>query len=107
MPPRPFELFQRRRNLLNRVVVVGETHTNPLHHRAELEVIKSLHALEPGRPLVIGLEHFYRKHQPFLDDYVQGKISLNKLYTLTQWNRCACQHCENPTHISFCSPRVT
>eukprot|EP00190_Bangiopsis_sp_CCMP1999_P000043 CAMPEP_0198727580 /NCGR_PEP_ID=MMETSP1475-20131203/4521_1 /TAXON_ID= ORGANISM="Unidentified sp., Strain CCMP1999" /NCGR_SAMPLE_ID=MMETSP1475 /ASSEMBLY_ACC=CAM_ASM_001111 /LENGTH=330 /DNA_ID=CAMNT_0044489637 /DNA_START=149 /DNA_END=1141 /DNA_ORIENTATION=+ len=87
LPPRPLELFRKRRELVDRVVIVGETHTNPLHHRAELEVIHSLHTLEPQRPLVIGLEHFYRKHQGYLDSFVSGQMSLTKLYELTHWDK--------------------
>lgn len=81
------DLLKHRKETLGRVVVVGEAHTNPLHHRAELEVIQALHKLEPERPLVIGLEHFYRKHQGYLDGFIAGDISMSKLHELTQWER--------------------
>jgi hypothetical protein len=56
------------------VVVVGENHASPTHHRLQLEVIRALHQesiRETGKPpLAIGLEMFYRQHQPLLDRYV-------------------------------------
>ena len=56
------------------VIVVGENHGSPLHHRLQLDIIKTLHAesiKKPGRPpMAIGLEMFFRQQQPLLDRFV-------------------------------------
>ncbi|KAA8495082.1 hypothetical protein FVE85_3323 [Porphyridium purpureum] len=69
-----------------RLLVIGEEHTHPLHHRMQLDVIKTLRQNAPTKPLAIGLEHFYRQHQGHLDDYVYGRIGLNKLKERTKWD---------------------
>ncbi|MFZ0133989.1 MAG: ChaN family lipoprotein [Desulfobacterales bacterium] len=56
----------------DRVILVGEHHTDENHHRMQLEVIRQLH--EAGVPLAIGMEMFRRDSQPDLDLWVAGKI---------------------------------
>lgn len=48
-----------------RIVCLGETHTHPLHHRMQFNVIKAIHGVTGslGEPLAIGLEMFYRQQQ--------------------------------------------
>ena len=41
-------------------------HTNPLHHRMQLELIKAVDSMDE-RPLAIGLEMFYPQHQQALE----------------------------------------
>jgi len=54
-----------------RVVVVGEQHDNPDHHRAQLAVIRGLH--EAGAGVAIGLEMFRADAQEALDRWVDGR----------------------------------
>jgi len=35
---------------------------------------------------MIGMEQFYRQHQHHLDEFVNGRISLDRLSTLTKWD---------------------
>lgn len=69
----------------NRVVLVGEEHTHPGHHRAQLEVIRAL--ADAGATIAIGLEMFRRDSQPELDRWVAGGIpvgAFERIY-LANW----------------------
>ena len=55
-----------------RVVVIGENHENPGHHRIQLDVIKAVHGA--GTPLVLGLEMFSADTQPELDHWARGEL---------------------------------
>ena len=57
----------------SRVILVGEQHDRESHHRAQLQVIKALHA--EGVPLAIGLEMFQADSRQALDDWVGGGMS--------------------------------
>ena len=57
----------------NRVVLVGEHHTNQDHHFAQLNVIQSLN--EAGARVAVGLEMFRGDSQQALDRWVAGDIS--------------------------------
>ena len=54
-----------------RVIFAGETHTHPLHHLMQYELVRGVNDLD-GKPLAIGLEMCYRQHQPALDAFVFG-----------------------------------
>ena len=54
-----------------RVFFAGEEHTHPMHHKMQYELIKAVKELDDA-PLAIGLEMFYRQHQPALDAFVFG-----------------------------------
>jgi uncharacterized iron-regulated protein len=56
----------------NRIILVGESHTNQNHHFAQLNVIQSLN--EAGVQVAIGLEMFRNDSQQALDQWVDGKI---------------------------------
>ena len=56
----------------DRIVLVGEHHTNKSHHQAQLQVIKMLH--DSGVRVAIGMEMFRRGSQKELDDWVSGRI---------------------------------
>jgi len=66
-----------------RVVFVGETHDRYDHHLAQLEIIRSLHALHPR--LAIGMEAFQQRFQAVLDDYVAGRLSDRELLRGTEY----------------------
>ena len=57
----------------NRVILVGEHHTNIDHHFGQLNVIQSLK--EAGVQVAIGLEMFRSESQQALDQWVAGEIS--------------------------------
>jgi len=56
----------------NRVILVGEHHTNIDHHFGQLNVIQSLK--EAGVQVAIGLEMFREDSQQALDQWVAGNI---------------------------------
>ncbi len=56
-----------------RVIFVGEIHTNPSSHRVQYEVIK--HLVESGKDVTIAIEIFAASKQKSLDRWVQGKVS--------------------------------
>ena len=56
----------------NRIILVGEQHTNQNHHFAQLNVIQSLN--EAGVQVAIGLEMFRNDSQQALDRWVDGNI---------------------------------
>ena len=68
-----------------KVIFAGEEHAHPMHHAMQLEVIKAARSLDDS-PLCIGLEMFYRQHQPALDAFVYGDGSFDKLRKRTQWS---------------------
>ena len=57
----------------NRVILVGEHHTNQNHHFGQLNVIQTLH--EAGARVAIGLEMFRNDSQNLLDQWIAGNIS--------------------------------
>jgi len=56
----------------NRIIIVGEHHSNISHHEAQVNVIRSLK--ESGVQVAIGLEMFRSDSQPALDRWVAGDI---------------------------------
>ena len=55
------------------MVFIGEVHNKKSHHRAQLEIIKSLQAV--GHKVVIGVEMFRKDNQEALDKWVAGELS--------------------------------
>ena len=56
----------------NRIVLVGEHHSNRQHHMAQLAVIRALK--EAGLQVAVGLEMFRKESQPALDQWISGEI---------------------------------
>jgi uncharacterized iron-regulated protein len=54
------------------VIFIGEIHYNSQHHKAQLDVIRSLQAKKI--PIAIGLEMFTPEDQQRLDDWTGGKL---------------------------------
>ena len=54
------------------IVLLGEVHVNPDHHRWQTNSLAALHSREPN--LVIGLEMLPRKVQPVLDEWSRGAL---------------------------------
>jgi uncharacterized iron-regulated protein len=57
----------------NRIILVGELHSNKNHHEAQLDVIKVLE--DAGVEVAVGLEMFRSDSQASLDRWVAGDIS--------------------------------
>ena len=66
-----------------RVVFIGEIHNRYDNHLNQLEIIKGLHALDPG--LVVGVEYFQQPFQSHIDDYIAGRISEDEFLRTTQY----------------------
>ena len=56
-----------------KVIYIGEQHSEPAHHKTQLDVIQALY--EQGQPLAIGIEMFKKGDQHHLDAWVAGKMS--------------------------------
>ena len=74
-----------------RVIFAGETHTHPLHHLMQYELVRGVNDLD-GKPLAIGLEMCYRQHQPALDAFVFGGAadgggSFSELKKRVKWRK--------------------
>ena len=61
-----------RRAAKRSVVLLGEMHDNPEHHRWQLQTLAALHAVRPD--MVIGFEMFPRRVQKALDQWVAGEL---------------------------------
>jgi uncharacterized iron-regulated protein len=78
---RMFDLNQQKELLLtqalaklkkNRIILVGEHHSNKQHHRAQLSVIQALN--DAGLQVAVGLEMFRNDSQPDLDRWISGDL---------------------------------
>ena len=69
----------------NQVVLLGETHDDPEHHRWELHTIAGLHALRPD--MVLGFEMFPRRVQPVLDEWVAGRLGDAEFLARADWRQ--------------------
>jgi uncharacterized iron-regulated protein len=76
---RMFDLNQEKELLMtqalaelkkNRIILVGEHHSNKRHHRAQLSVIQALN--DAGLQVAVGLEMFRNDSQPALDRWISG-----------------------------------
>jgi uncharacterized iron-regulated protein len=65
------------------VVLLGERHDNPDHHRWQLQVIAGLFAFR--QDLAIGFEMFPREVQPVLDKWVAGELSESEFLKQSDW----------------------
>ena len=72
-----------------RAVCIGETHTNPHDHWAQLELFDRLSAQNEGNRIstALGMEMFQRPFQGVLDDFAAGKIDDKALLSLAGWNQ--------------------
>ena len=70
----------------NRIILVGEHHSNKNHHRAQLDVIRALK--ETGVPVAVGLEMFRSDSQQALDRWVDGHIDEKEFQKIfyENWN---------------------
>ncbi len=66
------------------ILLLGEHHDNPEHHRWELQTLAALYGRHPN--MVIGFEMFPRRVQPALDRWVRGELSKKEFLKQTDWN---------------------
>lgn len=66
------------------VVLIGERHDVPAHHRLQLEVIQQLAA--EGKTVAIGMEMFEGVAQPALDAWSSGKVPEEAFRKVFAWN---------------------
>lgn len=65
------------------VVLIGERHDKPDHHRWELQTVAALTALHPK--LVLGFEMFPRRVQGALDRWVAGELTEKDFLKASDW----------------------
>jgi uncharacterized iron-regulated protein len=89
LPAKPELYLSQERLEGKKIVVIGETHTNPLCHRIELDVIRALAMknMQEGQNMAIGLECFFRQHQVALDRFVFIHHDLAILKKETDWEK--------------------
>jgi len=70
----------------NRIILVGEHHSNKNHHEAQLGVIRTLK--ETGLKVAVGLEMFRSDSQQALDRWISGDIGEEKFEQIyyDNWN---------------------
>jgi len=68
-----------------KVVLLGEDHDNPEHHRWQLHTMAALYALEPNMGL--GFEAFPRSTQKILDQWVAGELTEKAFLDAVDWNK--------------------
>lgn len=67
-----------------RVILLGEHHDNPEHHRWQLQTLAALYGQHPN--MVIGLEMFPRRVQPVLDRWVRGELTEKQFLRQSDWD---------------------
>jgi uncharacterized iron-regulated protein len=71
----------------NKVIVIGEVHSNPCHHRVEFDIIRTLATtVTTPRSIAVGMEAFYRQHQAALDEFVFEHKNFERLKKETAWD---------------------
>lgn len=66
-----------------RAIFIGEVHDRLEHHQNQLRIIQSLYARYPD--LAIGVEYFQQPFQPYLDDYIAGRIDEKEMLIKTEY----------------------
>lgn len=66
-----------------KIIYIGEYHDRYAHHAVQLEVIESLHRMNPK--LAIGMEMFQRPFQKAVDDYISGAIDERTFLQKTEY----------------------
>lgn len=85
--PAEINRLMHNKALDQRVVCIGEVHNDGLQHYAEYSILQAVHKRRGAAGLTVGLEMFYRQHQPILDEYVFGKGTLASLKEDTKWDK--------------------
>jgi uncharacterized iron-regulated protein len=67
------------------IVLLGEHHDNPHHHRWQLQTIIQLYTYNPN--MVLGFEMFPRAQQSILDQWVKGGLIEDDFLKEVQWEK--------------------
>jgi uncharacterized iron-regulated protein len=67
------------------VVYLGESHDSAADHKAELEILQSLHQRHPK--MAIAMEMFQRPYQGVLDRYLAGQLSEEELVAQSEYEQ--------------------
>ena len=67
------------------IVLLGEVHDNPGHHRWQHYVMTALHSRRSR--IVVGLEMLPRRAQPALDDWTAGELDAEAFLEQSGWDR--------------------
>lgn len=67
----------------SRIILVGESHTNPEHHQVQFAVIKSL--TEAGKKVCLALEMFNPEQNQALQNFVDEKYPASEFMDQTGW----------------------
>jgi len=65
------------------VVYVGEQHTQPAHHRIQLQILEAMADLD--LPLAVGMEMFDRTYDPVLARWSEGELTEEAFLQQTHW----------------------
>ena len=65
------------------VVLLGESHDNPAHHRMQQTVIQELHLRRPD--MAVAMEMFPRTLQPVLDQWIAGALTEAQFLDAVAW----------------------
>jgi len=68
-----------------KVVLLGEDHDNPEHHRWQLQTMSAIYGVEPN--MALGFEAFPRSTQKILDQWVAGDLSEKDFLEAVDWNK--------------------
>ena len=66
------------------IVLLGETHVVPDHHRWHMQTVAQLYALNPD--MILGFESFPRRVQPVLDQWVAGELTEQEFLERSEWD---------------------
>ena len=66
-----------------RAIFIGEVHDQLEHHRNQLRVIQDLYQQYPD--LAIGVEYLQQPFQPYLDDFIAGRIDEREMLRKTEY----------------------
>ncbi len=68
----------------SRIIIIGETHDNQVHHDRQLKIIRTLH--EGGVSVAVGLEMFRAENQEMLDKWWRWGMPTEQFETLYREN---------------------
>jgi len=67
------------------VVYLGEIHSNPDDHKAQLEILQSLY--QKNQKIALAMEMFQRPYQDILDQYLAGELTEAQLIEQTEYEQ--------------------
>ena len=77
------QLFKRLER--SRIVLLGESHTNPAHHRWQQYMLSALHSRNSN--MVVGFEMLPRSKQSVLDAWSTGKLTEKEFLEQSDWQK--------------------